>query len=283
MEDTTTTSSSTPETVWLDTPEELSEADRLELAALSGVGGSPTLQNGAVAPSKDLSVEVLPPPTVEGYKPKSPTPNATFAESLVRESFLSNQDDAAAKEAAVVKPNMNNGFFGGLPQVSQAAAFVASVPEDTASIAVFTASEMLIESKNFLSRLQAEQAALPARLDDADEPGEIRAIRLRALELPEEISDAAIDVAESQVRYYALLISDAEAQAALVGPLLEIKRADMMRAEREFNQIANQFQDASQNRSTLLTALRSVRNEIASLNAARKKRILTQARTAPLR
>lgn len=269
--------------VYLDSPETLSEADRLEVAALAGVGGSPTLQNGGVAPSQDLSVEVMPPPTVEGYKPGKATPNATFAESLARENFLSDHDNAAAQEAAVVKPNMNNGFFGGLPQVSQAAAFVASVPEDTASVAVFTASEMLTESKNFLSRLQAEQASLPARLDDADEPGEIKAIRLRALELPEELEDAGIAVAESQVRYYSLLISDAEAQAALVGPLLEIKRADMMRAEREFNQIANQFQDASQNRSTLLTALRSVRNEIASLNAARKKRILTQARTAPLR
>lgn len=270
------------DTVYIEEPAGIDEADRLEVAALSGIGGSATLRNGAVTLSQESPAEFMP-PTLEGYKLKSPTPDATFAESLARENFLSDHNDAAAKEAAVVKPNMNGGFHNGLAQASQAAAFIGSVPDDNASVAVFTASEDLTEAKDTLSRLQAEQASLPRQLDNADEPGEIRAVRLRLLELPGELEYAGIAVAEAQARYYELLIADAEAQSALVAPLLEVKRAAMLRAEQEFNAVANQFQDVSQNRSTLLSALRAVGNEIAHLKSARKKRILTQARTAPLR
>ncbi len=262
--------------VYIDTPEALSEADRLEIAALNGAGvsASPAFlfgDNTSKIPTipPDLEATNYPP----GYKGKTPTPDPTPSERMKREVLLADADGARqALEASVPKPGqrLTTKRAVSIPVWASPSWVRASYEADRAEIYV-----VALEEENAVLPEMLKQAITEQNTDD------IQKIQARMGAIDPELFGARLEAQKAQAAFYAVGAKEYAASQEQAELLLPDKQAAADAAAQELKDVTNERDECRTRAWDWRGFAKRSEMGVAEIVAAERKRLTNAAIKGP--
>jgi len=264
------------DTVIIDSPENLSEADKLEIQALSGAGvsASPAFlfgDNTATIPAlpPDLEATNYPP----GYKSQTPTPDPAFPERVKQEFLIADTDGARqALEDSVVKPGqrLTSKRAVTLPSWASPSWVKASLEADAAEADA--------------AELDSEKSRLPALLNQAitnQDLAAIQSIQGRMASIDLELFAARLEAQKAQATFYAVGAAEYAANQEQAESLLPDKQAAADAAAQELKDVTNERDECRTRAWDWRGYAKRSEIGIAEITAAERKRLTNAAIRGP--